>query len=96
MNAEPTEPCPAVPPTREVIDVLYRDEVVRARSMPPEDKLLAGARLFDYACQITMAGIRNQFPGIDEQRAHKILKQRLAWQRQREACQRDAEPPRES
>ena len=52
-------------PTKELIDALFRDEVLRARRMPPEEKLLAGARLFEYACQITAAGIRNQFPEID-------------------------------
>ena len=31
--------------------------------MPPEEKLLAGEELFDYACAITLAGIRDQVPG---------------------------------
>ncbi len=31
--------------------------------MPPEEKLLAGEELFDYACAITLAGIRDQFRG---------------------------------
>jgi len=85
-----------MPPTGKLIDALYRDEILRARRMSPEDKLLAGVRLFDYACQITAAGIRNQFPGIDEERVHEILRQRLAWRRKLEACQRASEATGES
>jgi len=85
-----------VEPTKEVIEALYRDEVARARRMAPEDKLLAGARLFDYACRITAAGIRHQFAGIADERVCEILRQRLAWQRNRDACQVDMEPPHES
>ena len=56
---------------------LYRERVVEARAMPPEEKLLAGEELFDYACAITLAGIRNQFPGVSEEDALKILEDRL-------------------
>jgi hypothetical protein len=90
-KAEPTDRAQTVQPTKELIDALYRDEVLRARRMSPEDKLMAGARLFDYACQIAAAGIRHQFAGIDEQRVHEILRQRLAWQRKLEARQLDSE-----
>ena len=61
MNADPIGPSPDVPPTKEVMGALYRNEVLRARRMSPEDKLLAGARLFDYACQITMAAAPFRF-----------------------------------
>jgi hypothetical protein len=90
-NADLTDRKPIVPPTKEVIDTLYQDEILRARRMSPEDKILAGARLFDYACQITAAGIRNQFAGIDEDRVHEILRQRLAWRRKLNACRRGSE-----
>lgn len=53
--------------------------------------MVAGLRLFDDACQITAAGIRNQFAGIGEERVQEILRQRLAWQRKLDACQRDSE-----
>jgi len=84
-----------VPPTKELIDTLYQDEILRARRMSPEDKILAGARLFDYACKITVAGIRNQFAGIDEDRVHEVLRQRLAWQRKFDACRLGSESTRE-
>jgi hypothetical protein len=45
--------------------------------MPPEDKLLAGEELFEYACAITLAGIRNQFPDANEEECLSILEERL-------------------
>jgi hypothetical protein len=71
-------------PTPELIANLHRDKLDRARRMSPEEKFTAGPRLFSYACQITLAGIRAQFPGIDEAAARAILRERLAWQRRRE------------
>jgi hypothetical protein len=56
---------------------LYRECVIEARAMPPEEKLLAGEELFEYACAITLAGIRNQFPGISEEECLRILEERL-------------------
>jgi hypothetical protein len=85
-----------MPPAKQPIDTLYRDEVLRARRMSPEDKILAGARLFDYACRITAAGIRNQFAGIDEDRITEILRQRLAWRRKLDACRPGTESTGES
>ena len=52
--------------------------------MSPEDKLLAGEELFHYACSITMAGIRNQFPEADEAERRRILENRLELQRKLE------------
>jgi len=52
--------------------------------MTPEQKLLAGAELFDYACRITLAGIRSQNPEASEIRVQEILRERLAWKQRRE------------
>jgi hypothetical protein len=71
-------------PTKELIDELYREEVERARRMSPEDKLLAGPRLFDRSCRIMADGIRDQFPDADEQRVKEILYERLALARRLE------------
>jgi hypothetical protein len=64
---------------RKLADELYRERVRAARQMSPEEKLLAGEELFDYACAITLAGIRNQFPEATEEQRLKILEERLAW-----------------
>ena len=64
-------------PTKELIDEIYRERVVRARRTPPQEKFLAGAELFEFACKVTVAGIRNQFPDASEERVREILRQRL-------------------
>jgi hypothetical protein len=73
-----------VEPTQELIDAIYRDKVEAARRMSPDQKLFAGAELFDYACSISLAGIRHQFPDADERRAREILRDRLALRRRLE------------
>ncbi len=67
----------AMEPTATRGDPLYRDEVLAARVMTPEEKLLAGPQLFDFACRIALDGIRNQFPDVDEQRVRQILADRV-------------------
>jgi hypothetical protein len=67
--------------TQRLIDELYCEELRQARAMPPEQKLLLGEELFNYACSITMAGIRNQFPEADDAEQRRILESRLALQR---------------
>jgi len=64
-------------PSQKLIDDLYRERVLRARAMPPEQKLLAGARLFHRVCGLMTDGIRSQFPEADDRRVHEILLERL-------------------
>ena len=71
-------------PIKELADHLYRQRVLEARAMDPAEKLLAGLRLFDYACRITADGIRHQFPGISEERVREILVERLELARRLE------------
>jgi len=68
-------------PTPELVDAIYRDKVLQARKTPLEQKFLAGAELFESACRITVAGIRNQNPDADERQVQEILLQRLALRR---------------
>jgi hypothetical protein len=65
-------------PTKELIDDIFRERVLRARRTPLEDKFLAGPQLFAFSCQIMAAGIRNENPGADEARVQELLRQRLA------------------
>jgi hypothetical protein len=60
-----------------LIDELYREEVLDARSMPMEEKLLLGERLFRWACEVTLAGIRNQNPGASEEECQRVLVERI-------------------
>ncbi len=64
-------------PSKALIDALYREEVLRARALPPEEKLLEGPRLFDRSCRIMMDGIRHQFPDADPEQVRRILRERL-------------------
>lgn len=73
-------------PTKELIDDIFRQRVLRARQESPEEKLLDGPRLFDWCCRIVADGIRNQFPDADEQRVHEILAERIALMRRLEKC----------
>ena len=80
------DPAPYSPPPQiqRLIDELYREEILEARAMSPEDKILAGQQLFEAACRITLAGIRNENPGASEDRCREILRQRLELQRRLE------------
>lgn len=71
-------------PTQELVDALLRDKRRAARAMSPADRFIAGARLFDYACRISMAGIRHQHPELTEAQVLEVLKERLEWARRRE------------
>lgn len=64
-------------PTQELLNAIYRDKVEAARHMSPKEKLFAVAELFDYACEITKAGIRHQFPEADDEEVLRILRERL-------------------
>jgi hypothetical protein len=60
-----------------LIDALYLERVLEARQMPPEEKFLLGEELFEYACSITLSGIRNQNPGFNEEECQQELQRRL-------------------
>lgn len=75
-------------PTPELADDLFRERVLRARQMSPEEKLLEGPRLFDLCCRIMADGIRNAYPEADEQQVQEILAQRIELLRRLEG-----EPP---
>lgn len=68
------------PETQRLIDELYREELREARAMSARDKVLAGQQLFESACRVTLAGIRQQHPGASEEQCRKILRQRLLYQ----------------
>lgn len=71
-------------PYSALADEIYQERVERARRAAPEEKILAGQRLFESACEITLAGIRDQNPGFSEEQCRAILRDRLAWRRRRE------------
>ncbi len=66
-----------MPSIANLADVLYREEVARARAMSPEDKLLEGPRLFERACRVMRDGIRHQHPELDDAAVLALLRERL-------------------
>lgn len=63
-------------------DVLYREEVARARATTPGEKLLEGPRLFDRAYRIMADGIRHRCPDLgDGPRSAVCCTQRLSSRR---------------
>jgi hypothetical protein len=64
-------------PTRELIDEIYRERVLRARQVPLEQKLFAGARLFDEVCDRMRAGLRDENPEADCATIEELLRRRL-------------------
>lgn len=60
-------------PTKELADNIYRRRILQARRTPPEDKLLACARLFDSVCLRITDGIRNEHPDADEEEIKRLL-----------------------
>jgi hypothetical protein len=72
-------------PFAPLIDELYRQEVLEARRMSPEDKLILGERLFRWACAITLEGIKFQNPGANAAECRRMLRERLDLGRKLEA-----------
>ena len=66
-----------MPSIASLADVLYREEVARARAMSPEDKLLEGPRLFERTCRLMRDGIRHQHPDLDDAGVQALLRERL-------------------
>ena len=54
-----------------------RGKVARARAMTLSEKFLAGAELFEEACEITRMGIRRQHPAWLEDQVESELIRRL-------------------
>ena len=71
-------------PDRQLIDALERERVKRAREMSPEDKLMAGPRLFEQACRVMADGIRDEHPEATEAEVQELLQARLALLRRSE------------
>ncbi|MDP2322034.1 MAG: hypothetical protein Q8O42_22180 [Acidobacteriota bacterium] len=64
-------------PLTALADALYREEVIRAKAMRPDDKLLEGPRLFDRACRLMADGVRHRHPELDEQAVLAKVKEQL-------------------
>ena len=64
-------------PTQELIDALFRSKVLRARAMSPEERVGAGATLFEEMCERMAAGLRRENPTADDATIQGLLRLRL-------------------
>jgi hypothetical protein len=64
-------------PSSELIADLFRAAVAQARAMSPEDKLVAGPRLFDRSCRLMADGIRSRYPHADDVEVMARLREQL-------------------
>lgn len=67
-----------------LIDEIRRARIERARQMHPIDKALAGADLFDAVRERMAWGVLLDDPNADEEQVQRIVRQRLAAQRERD------------
>ena len=44
----------------------YARKIRQADQMSDHDLIFAGAELFDYACAISLAGLKNEYPELSE------------------------------
>ena len=70
--------------TRYQTEQEYRQAVLRARAMTPEEKLLEGPRLFEEECKQMKADIRKEMPWICEEMVACELRSRLELRREEE------------
>jgi hypothetical protein len=66
-------------------DAFDREAVEAARAQRPVERLIDGLRLFERACEVMLAGIRHEYPGIDPDGAMALLRERLQLARQLES-----------
>ena len=60
-----------------LFDKLYRQKVRQARAMTPAERVLASFELTDLALKVMAAGVRAQFPGINESEVQRIIRKRI-------------------
>jgi len=63
-------------------DAIYRERVLRARRTPPEERIVQGPLMFDYACKVLMAGLHSENRNATENELRHLLRQRLALVRE--------------
>ncbi len=72
-------------PIAQLADELFLNKVRRARAADPAEKLMDGAKLFDFVCRIMSDGIRNQFPQADDEEVQHRLIERVTIARRLES-----------
>ncbi|HZL12837.1 MAG TPA: hypothetical protein VFC85_01720 [Verrucomicrobiae bacterium] len=73
-------------------DALYRERVLRARRMPPEERMLDGIRLYDQAVGRMRLGVKLQNPNAEPNEIERLLKLRIRklWKMSDYGCYKPA------
>ena len=71
-------------PTKELGDQLYREEVLAARAMTPEDRVRVGTDLSRLTLRLAEDGIRNQYPDASAEDVARRLVERFELKRRLE------------
>lgn len=83
----PTPPAtPMTPDVPRTAAEIFRRRVIAARSLDPGEKFLTGPRLFDRACVLASAGLRQRHPAADAAAILALLRRQLAVLRRLEAA----------
>ncbi len=61
-----------------LIDQLYREEILRARALTPQERLSAAFELAPFAHSMMYAGIHSQYPEADEGELLRLARERIA------------------
>ena len=64
-------------PDQALLDEIYRQKILAARKMTPEERIRGGFELTAYVRRRMEDGIRNQFLEADEEEVQRILKERV-------------------
>ena len=59
------------------MDESFWEEVERARRLTGAQRMTESLRLFDEAARRMLAGIKSQFPGISDEQARRIRRERI-------------------
>lgn len=60
-----------------LINELYREEILRARRMTPEERLRGTFEMTETALTLMRAGVRHQFPGATDEEVLAQCQERL-------------------
>jgi len=67
------------------MDESFWDEIERSRKLTGAQRMTASLRMFDEASRRMLAGIKSEFPGISDEEARRIRRERLDLVRRLEA-----------
>ena len=59
------------------MDARFWEEIERSRKLTGAQRMSESLRLFDEAARRMLAGIKSQFPGISDDEARRIRRERL-------------------